>query len=37
MVSSGKESYYLSAEGNLTPIRKDQLPPYLRYFKQAPK
>jgi hypothetical protein len=35
MVFIGKESYYLSAEGNLMPIRKDQLPPDLKYFKQT--
>jgi hypothetical protein len=35
MVFIGKEGYYLSADGNLMPIRKDQLPPDLKYFKQT--
>ena len=29
----GKEDYFLSADGYLMPIRKDQLPPDLRYFQ----
>lgn len=33
----GDESYLLNEEGILTPTRKDQPPPDLRYFKQAPK
>jgi hypothetical protein len=33
----GDESYLLNDEGILTPTRKDQPPPDLRYFKQAPK
>jgi hypothetical protein len=33
----GEESYLLNEEGILTPTRKDQPPPDLRYFKQAPK
>jgi hypothetical protein len=37
MVFIGKEGYYLSADGNLMPIRKDQLPPDLKYFKQTQK
>jgi hypothetical protein len=28
----GKENYYLSADGNLMPARKDQAPPDLRFF-----
>jgi hypothetical protein len=30
----GGEHYYLSGEGFLMPVRKDQPPPDLRYFKQ---
>jgi hypothetical protein len=33
----GKEDYFLSADGYLMPVRKDQAPPDLRYFKLAPK
>jgi hypothetical protein len=33
----GTENYYLSGEGLLMPTKKDQAPPDLRYFKQAPK
>ena len=33
----GKEDYFLSADGVLMPIKKDQAPPDLRYFKTAPK
>jgi hypothetical protein len=29
----GKENYFLSGDGFLMPIRKDQPPPDLRYFK----
>ena len=32
-----KENYFLSADGLLMPAKKDQSPPDLRYFKQAPK
>jgi hypothetical protein len=32
-VSVGKEDYYLSSDGLLMPVRKDQPPPDLRYFK----
>jgi hypothetical protein len=32
-----KENYFLSADGLLMPAKKDQAPPDLRYFKQAPK
>jgi hypothetical protein len=32
-VSIGKESYFLSADGQLMPTKKDQPPPDLRYFK----
>jgi hypothetical protein len=31
------ENYFLSADGLLMPAKKDQAPPDLRYFKQAPK
>jgi hypothetical protein len=31
------ENYYLSAEGLLMPVRKDQPPPDLKYFKKAQK
>jgi hypothetical protein len=37
MVAVGKENYFLSSDGLLMPVRKDQPPPDLRYFKQAPK
>jgi hypothetical protein len=30
----GKENYFLSADGNLMPTKKDQPPPDLKYFKQ---
>lgn len=33
----GKENYFLSADGDLMPTRKDQPPPNLKYFKQTPK
>jgi hypothetical protein len=31
----GKENYFMSADGNLMPTRKDQPPPDLKYFKQT--
>jgi hypothetical protein len=31
----GKQDYFLSADGFLMPIKKDQPPPDLRYFKQS--
>jgi hypothetical protein len=34
-VRIGKESYMLSAEGLLMPVKKDQAPPDLRYFKPS--
>jgi hypothetical protein len=34
MVFIGKEGYYLSADGNLMPVRKDQPAPDLKYFKR---
>jgi hypothetical protein len=37
MIAIGKESYFLSGDGMLMPVRKDQPPPDLRYFKQTRK
>jgi hypothetical protein len=37
MVAVGRESYYLSADGKLMPVRKDQPPPDLKYFKERGK
>src|SRR5262249_34719868 len=37
MIAIGTESYYLSGDGLLMPIRKNQPPPDLRYFKQSRK
>jgi hypothetical protein len=37
MIAIGKESYFLSTEGLLMPVRKDQPPPDLHYFKQTRK
>jgi hypothetical protein len=37
MVKIGDEPYYVSQDGYLMPVKKDQPPPDLRYFKQAPK
>jgi len=36
-VMIGKENYFLSADGNLMPTKKDQPPPNLKYFKQPQK
>jgi hypothetical protein len=33
----GRENYFLSADGNLMPTRKDQPPPDLKYFKPPQK
>jgi hypothetical protein len=33
----GKENYWLTPDGLLMPVRKDQTPPDLRYFKQTRK
>ena len=33
----GNEDYMLGADGLLMPSKKDQHPPYLRYFKQIQK
>jgi hypothetical protein len=35
MIAIGKDSYYMSADGLLMPVRKDQPPPDLRYFKRT--
>jgi hypothetical protein len=37
MIAIGKDSYFLSGDGMLMPVRKDQPPPDLRYFKQSRK
>jgi hypothetical protein len=34
-VAIGKESYFLSADGNLMPAKKNQRPPDLKYFNQS--
>jgi len=34
-VNVGKEDYYVSSDGYLMPIKKDQAPPDLRYFKRT--
>ncbi len=36
-IAIGNDVYLLSGDGLLMPIKKDQPPPDLRYFKQAPK
>jgi hypothetical protein len=36
-VQIGSDAYFLSADGLLMPVRKDQAPPDLRYFKQSQK
>jgi hypothetical protein len=36
-VQIGKETYMLSGDGHLMPIKKDQVPPDLRYFNPARK
>ena len=33
-VTIGKEVYYLSADGTIMPIKKNQAPPDLKYFNQ---
>jgi hypothetical protein len=35
-VAVGKEDYFVSADGYLMPVRKNQAPPDLRYFKPRP-
>ena len=36
-VRIGNEAYYLSADGNLMPIKKNQAPPDLKYFERTQK
>jgi hypothetical protein len=36
-VTIGSEHYFLSADGKLMPVKADQSPPDLRYFKQSQK
>ena len=36
-VQIGSDAYFLSADGLLMPVKKDQAPPDLRYFKQSQK
>ena len=36
-VKIGEETYYLSADGDLMPTKKNQAPPSLKYFKQTQK
>jgi hypothetical protein len=36
-VQIGKDGYFLSADGLLMPVKKDQAPPDLKYFKQTQK
>jgi len=33
----GKDNYYGSTDGYLMPVRKDQAPPDLKYFKNGSK
>jgi hypothetical protein len=37
LIAIGKESYFMSSDGKLMPVRKDQPPPDLSYFKPASK
>ena len=37
MIAIGKDSYFLDGDGLLMPVRKNQPPPDLRYFKKAQK
>jgi hypothetical protein len=37
MIHIGKETYWLSGDGHLMPVKKGQPPPDLRYFKQSSK
>jgi hypothetical protein len=36
-VCVGKDSYFVSADGDLRPTKKDQAPQDLRYFNPKPK
>jgi hypothetical protein len=37
MIAIGRESYWIGGDGLLMPVRKNQAPPDLRYFKDAKK
>ena len=37
MIAIGRESYYMSGDGMLMPVRKNQPPPDLRYFRPSQK
>ncbi|HEY7296565.1 MAG TPA: hypothetical protein VH684_01405 [Xanthobacteraceae bacterium] len=37
LIAIGREAYYMSADGLLMPVRKNQPPPDLKYFKKAPQ
>jgi hypothetical protein len=37
MIAIGKDNFFLSGDGMLMPVRKDQPPPDLRYFEQTQK
>jgi hypothetical protein len=37
LIAIGHDSYYMSADGKLMPVRKDQPPPDLRYFQRSAK
>jgi hypothetical protein len=36
-ITIGKEVYYLSGDGTIMPIKKNQPPPDLKYFNQVKK
>jgi hypothetical protein len=37
LIAIGRESYFMSADSMLMPVRKNQMPPDLRYFKPSQK
>jgi len=37
LIAIGRESYFMTADGMLMPVRENQPPPDLRYFKQPQK
>jgi hypothetical protein len=37
MIKVGNDPYFISAAGKLMPVKKDQPPPDLSYFKQPQK
>ena len=37
MVKIGNDAYFVSADGRLMPVKKDQPPPDLTYFKPGRK